>query len=391
MGCGREAVKEDKSLQEEEKKAKEKVVLWTYFEVDEQKAGLELLLENFNNSQDKYEASWEYKGPLTEFTKQLSIGVAEEELPDMVLIDPPDMRTYVDLGLFEDITDYVNSNYGKDEFYPAVLNSVRYDERYYGIPFSCNNVGLIYNKLLLQEAGVKPPGNWEEFQEVAAALTKAGTYGFAMSAIANEQSAFQVLPWILSTGETMETLGGEGTVKALSMLQSMVEQGYMSKDCINWSQVDVTRKFIAEECAMMENGPWSLSMLEEAGMDYGIIKLPVDVTSVLITGGENMCLIKGKNIEGGLALMDYYYNSDSMLSLAEKMCHLPPQRDMAKQLKERNEVYQVFEEQMEHCISRSDYPYWSKITGRLSDAIYGVITGSMSAQDAASRIEEAIP
>ena len=86
-------------------------------------------------------------------------------------------------------------------------------------------------------------------------MTTQDRYGFTMSAILEEQSSFQLVPWLLSTGEDMESLGGEGTVKALSMLAHMVEKGYMPRDCINWSQVDVARQFAAGKCAMMENGP----------------------------------------------------------------------------------------------------------------------------------------
>ena len=67
------------------------VVLWSYYETKQQKEGLDRLVEGFNNSQDEYMARWEYQGPSSEFKKLLSIGVAEGKLPDVVLIDNPDM------------------------------------------------------------------------------------------------------------------------------------------------------------------------------------------------------------------------------------------------------------------------------------------------------------
>ena len=81
----------------------------------------------------------------------------------------------------------------------------------------------------------------------------------------------------------------------------------MPRDCINWSQVDVARQFAAGKCAMMENGPWALPLAEEAGIDYGVVKLPVDERSIVVTGGENFGVIKGKNVDGALALLAYYY------------------------------------------------------------------------------------
>ena len=366
------------------------VVIWSYYETKQQKEGLDRLVEGFNNRQKDYVARWEYQGPSSEFKKLLSIGVAEGSLPDVVIIDNPDMRKYVELGIFEDITRTVEADYDLTEFYPEVISSVRYDGRYYGVPFCCNNVGLVYNKDMFREAGMEPPGNWEQFLHAAEVMTTKERYGFAMSAILEEQSSFQLAPWLLSTGEDMEDLGGEGTVEALSMIKEMVDKGYMPRDCINWSQVDVARQFAAGKCAMMENGPWALPLVEEAGIDYGVVTLPVDERSIVVTGGENFGIIKGKNVDGAMALLAYYYEDDVMLRLNEQMYALPPVRRLAVRLQESNPAYQVFAQQMEHCITRSAYLYWPKITGVLSESLYGVIVGGTSPEEAADDIRDRI-
>lgn len=362
------------------------VVLWSYYETGEQKKGLDMLIEGFNNSQEEYVARWEYQGPSSEFKKMLSIGVAEENLPDAVLIDNPDMRRYVELGIFEDITAEVTKRFDIAAFYPEVISSVCYDGKYYGMPFCCNNVGLIYNKEMFKAAGMQPPGDWESFRETARALTKEGRYGFAMSAISEEQSAFQLMPWILSTGEDMDDLGGAGTAKALGLIAGLAADGSMPKDCINWSQVDVARQFAAGACAMMENGPWALPLVEEAGIDYGVVGLPVDERGAVVTGGENFGVVKGKNVDGVLALLSYYYEEEVMLRLNSRMYSLPPLRHLAKRQQEENPAFIVFAGQMEHCISRSAYPEWPKLTGTLSQGLYEVLTGGMTPEEAAALI-----
>ena len=47
---------------------KEEVVIWDYFETDAQKKMMEDMLEGFNNSQDKYEASHVYV-PFADYEK----------------------------------------------------------------------------------------------------------------------------------------------------------------------------------------------------------------------------------------------------------------------------------------------------------------------------------
>ena len=54
-----------------------------------------------------------------------------------------------------------------------------YDGRIYVTPFSANNLGLYYNKRLLDEAGVHaPPATWDEFEATAKALTRGDVAGF---------------------------------------------------------------------------------------------------------------------------------------------------------------------------------------------------------------------
>lgn len=367
----------------------EKVVIWAYYETQAQREGLTMLVDGFNSSQQQYQASWEYKGPYTDFVKQLSLGIAEQQLPDMVVIDNPDMRAFAELGWFEDITAYAEGKADVGLIYPEVWSSVSYNGKCYGMPFCCNNVGLIYNKDMLAAANIEPPTTWEEFLAAAKALTTDTVNGFAMSAISGEQSAFQMLPWILSTGENLEHPDGEQAVKAYELIQALVESGAMSKDCINWSQNDVALQLAAGKCAMIENGPWVLPLLEESGVPFGIVKLPVDRASIVVQGGENLAVMKGKNVAGALALLDYYYTDNAMLAINATTYSLPPKRDLAFRIQEQNPVYRVFVQQMDQCVSRPGYSTWAAISPALSKTLYNVIVGTQTPGEAATQFAEA--
>ncbi len=359
---------------------KETITLWSYYETEAQQASLDMLIQEFNLSQEKYTASWSYI-PMEDFTKRLSIGVTENQLPDMVIIDNPDMSTYVNLDLFEDISSYLNKWSNTDDYYPQVWKSVQYNGRYYGIPFCCNNVALIYNTDMLEQANIDPPKSWEDFSLATQKLTNADHYGFAMSAAEGEQSAFQILPWILSTGETIPTIGSNKTRRAFTYLQELLKNGYMDTNCINWSQNDVARKFVAGETAMMENGPWVLPILQQEKISYGITALPVDEKSVIITGGENLGVIKGKNIDGAMAFLEYY-NQDSVMQRASKMAYaLPPKVSLAEQLARENSDYAIFVEQMKVGMPRSLYTQWTQISNLLSEASYNLMTGEATPKE----------
>lgn len=360
---------------------REKLLMWSYFETEAQQKGLDELTDNFNHSQSRYEISWEYV-PMTEFTKKLSIGMTEEELPDMVIIDNPNMKTYINLEMFEDITEELEQLEGVGEYYAETLSSAMKEDRFYGLPMCCNNLGLIYRKDLLEEAGLNPPGNWEELLQCARQLSTEKRYGFAMCALEGEQCAFQVAPWILAEEEENQiSLDDEATKIAFKKINTLLQNGYMDRNCVNWSQVDIARKFVNGEVAMMENGPWVFPMLEEAGIDYGIVPLNVGTYNKVLIGGENIGVIKGKNIEGASAFLRYYNQDKVMSDFCKTANVLPPKKSLALDACTYDPKLQVFAEQMNTAIARNSFPQWEQLSTDISEAAYELFTGQVKLEE----------
>lgn len=377
-GCGKTESKEDKAQEE-----KEKLVIWSYYETKAQQNGLDWLVKEFNQSQDKYEASWEYI-PMTDFTKKLTMAYTEESLPDIALLDNPNVLTCIQMGMCEQITEFLEEIDAKETYYPSTLETVTYENEGYGLPAVCNNLALIYNKEMLKEAGITPPKTWDELKEDARLLTTDTTKGFLISAKEGEQGAFQLLPWILSTGEAVDSIGGEGTQKAFLYLNDLMENGYMTPNCINLSQTDVARAFVDGNVAMMQNGPWVLSMLDESGIEYGISKLPEDEKNCVIVGGEDFTIMKGKNVEGAKCFLKYY-NQDEVMSQFCKMTSVLPTK---KNITEYDvEKMDIFKQQMENAVVRSSIPHWMNLSEALPKAFYEMVSGQKNPTGAAESLK----
>lgn len=367
---------------------REEIVLWTYYETKNQRESMDELARGFNESQQQYRLTWEYHGPVTEFSKGLAIWITQNQLPDMVILDNPDMPYYIGLDKLEDITEELPEIEGWEEYFPSAKDSVEFEGRYYGLPFCCNNVALIYNKDILEEEKVAVPGTWEELQEAAEKLSIAGRYGFAMSAIDGEQGAFQTGAFLLSAGDSLDQAGGEGTLKAFQMMADMAERGLMSRDCVNWSQNDVARVFIQGKCAIMENGPWVFPALDDSGINYGVEEFPRGEKNMGLLGGEDIAVIKEKNVEGSIAFLKYYSQKQTMLNANLMANSLPPRRDVAELSLKVNPQYRVIMSQMENCVSRTECRNWRELSGELADGAYRVITGEKTPEEVCREIRE---
>lgn len=384
-GCAFSDYQEEKDGTE----SREELVLWTYYETEMQKASMDELVNGFNESQEEYHLTWEYHGPVTEFNKRLAIAMTQNQLPDMVILDNPDMPSYIDMGKLEDLTDEIHKIEGLGQYFESAMKPVISGGRYYGLPFCCNNVLLIYNKDILKEEGVAVPQTWEELIAAAEQLSAPGRYGFAMSAIDGQQGAFQLGAFMLSAGDSLEQAGGKGTLRAFRMIRDMADHGWMSRECVNWSQNDVARTFIDGECAMMENGPWTFPALNESGIDYGAAAFPVGEQCGTLLGGEDIAVVKGKNVPGSVAFLEYYSQTSVMLNVNLMANSLPPKRDVAQLSLQVNPRYGVVLSQMEDCVPRTDCRNWAELSAMLSDAQYRVIMGENTPEEVCREINAA--
>ena len=371
-----------KSGENTQEKTRQQLVLWSYYETEAQQKALDELTEGFYVYSEEYEIRWEYV-PMTEFSKRLSIGYTENALPDLVIMDNPDMPYYINTGLLADISILEEELEIKQMCYPVLLDTVYDRGRLYGLPWNCNNTALIYHTDMRREAGVEPPSDWEEFAAAVDALKGDGRYGFLMSAVAGEQGAFQILPWILSTGEEVGQIGAGGTVRAYDFLYGLIESGGMDANCINYSQIDVARKFISGEAAMMENGPWVLPMLEKAGLDYGIVSLPMDVRRCSVVGGENIGILRGKNTEGATEFLRYCARDEVMKAFCDATGVLPAKKALGDG---RDERMDVFAGQMESAVLRTENEHWNTLRDQLPQGLYEMMAEGMTAQEAAARL-----
>ena len=103
--------------------SKKEVVIWDYFETDAQKAMMTTLLDGFNASQDEYVASHVYV-PFSDYEKQLTLGIASGELPDLVILDGCSMASFISLGLFGDISGPGGECAGVNQAFFYVLRNV---------------------------------------------------------------------------------------------------------------------------------------------------------------------------------------------------------------------------------------------------------------------------
>lgn len=124
---------------------------WSGDQVDQ----LNQLINQYNDSQDKYEVAYKVQDNVEE---KLLTGMAGGEIPDVILWDRVNTAMYAQKNALLDLDDLIaEDNIDMTSFYEETVKEMQYEEKQYGIPLLVDNRSLFYNKTLLDEAGVEPP------------------------------------------------------------------------------------------------------------------------------------------------------------------------------------------------------------------------------------------
>lgn len=373
---------------------KKEVVIWDYFETDAQKQMMQSLIDEFNASQDEYEASHVYV-PFADYEKQLTLGIASGELPDLVILDGCGMASFIQLGLFGDISD---ADINWDEYMEGPMESTMLDGKHYGIPFATNCTALFYNKDLFDAAGIDYPDEnttWDEFHEMAKDLTKDGVSGFGNAATNTDEGTFQCLQWLYTAGGSYTDI--EDGVDAYKLMQEMIEDGSWTKECVNWTQSDVNNNFMAGNLAMQQNGPWQIPGIEANAPDlnYGVTVLPKkdadseQATSIL--GGENMGVVNKDDTSGAEAFLKYYDQTDVMVDAMKQYGSYPPKTEAAKDSYWTDDpIQKAFLTQIDTSIPREPSAAWPSYSSAIQTGFQEVMTSAKTPEQAAKDTQAAV-
>ena len=363
--------------------------IWHYFEHEAE--ALEKVAASFSDIKQNVNIVATYISR-EELMKQYTIGAVSGKLPDIGMVDSPDHASFISLGVFEDITDELKAWGELDQFYKGPLSSCMDSEgRIYGLPNNSNCLALACNMDILNAAGFsEPPQTWDEFYEVAKATTNSAdmVYGFAMSANSNEEGTFQLIPWLYASGATVSTLDSPAAASSVAFLTSLVEEGYMSKEVVNWGQGDAYNAFVAGKAAMLESGTWQLATIDDdikGTFNYKYAFLPKDARYATVIGGENFGVCVGsKDRDMSIEFLTYLQTAENNADWCEIAGKLPVRKDAAelKVFWTEDERFAVFNEAMNYSVPRGPHEEWPTISKALYTSLQASLIGEKTPEKA---------
>ena len=377
--------------------AQTEIELWHYYESSHDKDMIEERVEAYNQMQDAIHITATYVSR-QEMMSKYTTGTISGKLPDIGMVDSPDMAYFISLGTFLDITGELEAWGELDRFYQGPLSACMDGGRLYGLPHNSSCLCLAVNMDLLKKAGFDHmPTSRAELAEMAEATTDPANdvYGFVMSCIDTEEGTFQMLPWLYGGEEGLAGLTSPAAVEGLAFLGALYHSGYMSPECVTWNQADAWYNFCEGNAAMVECGTWHLSMTDEiqGRFDYDFCLLPTGAEgeTASVVGGENIGICAGCADEAAcVAFIEWLCSAENVSAWSLGAGKLPPRNDCDVRYPYEQRGFDVFREAMRFARARGPHAEWPNISDAINRACQSVFIEKVEPEDALSIAAKAI-
>jgi multiple sugar transport system substrate-binding protein len=201
-----------------------------------------------------------------EYWTKLEAAAESNTMPDIFWMHTNQILYYSDFGMLADLTDlYEDENFYTDHYSEISLDNARgSDGKLYGVPKDKDNVCLVYNKEMFDQAGVSYPDEtwtWDDLVSASEAIYAAtGKYGYM--AYADDQLGYwnfvyQAGGYILNEDKTAAGFTLSATEKAMKFYIGLQQYEWCPTQTY-FAETTPGTAFFSEVGSMFFEGNWNL-------------------------------------------------------------------------------------------------------------------------------------
>ncbi|MFH7819693.1 ABC transporter substrate-binding protein [Neobacillus thermocopriae] len=340
-------------------------------------------------------------------TTKLPVAFANEEGPDIFMVSPGDFTKYAKSGIMADLNPYFPEG-AKEDFLPAALDAVTYENKVLALPYELELLGLYYNKKMLADAGVEVPKTWDELKVAAEKLTTDKVAGLVLPTDKGPYLNFIWYPFLWQQGGsvlnkegTKSTFNSPEVAKALDYWASFFKDG-QAPSKLQYGPWDAAN-IGTGTAAMTILGTWAIPNLETQYKDVEIglapIPTPEGGKAATDAGGWKMAAnANSKHVEEAAKFIMWCFAEDKSRPLKwateVKFAYSPRQSviEEGKAIYEKG-LRKVFTEEI-YDSAIPEPRYGPEIVDAVGEAMQKVMFGNVKGKDAATeahkKIEEAL-
>lgn len=265
--------------------------------------------------------------------KVIRTGIASGDPCDLYEYWPPQMKTFIDSKMALDLTPYLEENGGewKNTFIQTALDTGKYGDKYYAVPYDVNFSVLYVNKDVLDKAGVTIPDKWNWSEFLAACKQIKGKTGvtpvgfpiFDMGGLLLENGVESILKSdpakldAFATGKTDVTTLAPEFKTAFKNIKDLFANGYIypEKGAVTAKRDELKAGLQQGKVAMVaEVAALAKTITKDLPFNYAIAPWPTMGNEGLSVGGGDGFFVpaSAKDPKASVEVLKAFYSKDIM-------------------------------------------------------------------------------
>ncbi len=296
-----------------DKTSQNEVIVWT-LQMSDFSDYMNRVISEFEKENPTIKIKW-IDVPFSEGEKRTLASVLSDNPPDLINLNPDFSATLAQKGALAEIDKKQTSQFNQE-----ILKSLEYNGKLYSIPWYATSAVTIYNKKLIQKAGVEVPKTYEEIGQIAPIIKeKTGTYVFLPNITENDT----MLKILNKYGvNSPETITSDKSIKVFEFFKNLYANNLIPKESITQTHREALEKYMSENIVLFQAGANFLNMIKEnAPSTYKNTDVAAQITGEL---GQNdfslmnfIIPLKAKHKDEALKFALYLTNDKNQLELAK--------------------------------------------------------------------------
>lgn len=296
-----------------EKTSQNEVIVWT-LQMSDFSDYMNNVISEFEKENPEIKIKW-IDVPFSEGEKRTLASVLSDNPPDLINLNPDFSAALAQKGALAEIDKTKTSQFNQE-----ILKSLEYNGKLYSIPWYATSAVTIYNKKLIEKAGVKVPKTYEEIGHAAPLIKeKTGAYVFLPNITENDT----MLKILNKYGvNSSQTIASAKSISVFEFFKTLYIKNLIPKESITQTHREALEKYMSENIVLFQAGANFLNMIKEnAPSTYKNTDVAPQITGEL---GQNdfslmnfIIPLKAKHKDEALKFALFLTNSKNQLELAK--------------------------------------------------------------------------
>jgi multiple sugar transport system substrate-binding protein len=313
-------------------------ITWSFWGDDWEVIANQRILRAFEREHPQIKVQIEHR-PWGQYFTWLRAEWAAGRSPDVMFLNY--IPSYADTGELAPIDELVAADAAQlADFYPALLDTFRFDGHLYGLPRDNDTKVVYYNRAHFQEAGLPEPSagwTWDDLREAALALTRhsgpEARYGFGF------EPDYWWLVWLWQNGgavvddpyrPNVALLNSPANIEALQFLQDLIYVDGVTPPAAQLNTDAMNALFREGRLSMMFGNhtliPW---FANEPDLSWDVAPLPGNRVRANVAGGAGFVMSsRSPHREAAWELIRFLTGAKAQALLAESGVITPARRSV---------------------------------------------------------------